>query len=162
MFERELTLFQFNLNFLRMLAADIDESDMQSVAFPGANPPAWILGHLAVTTDYAAAMLGLERSCPRSWQKQFAPGTKPADLAPPLPSKTELVEAIETAYRRVSEAAPGASSEMMSQPHEIGLLKSTVLRTKGDVLAHLMTTHIAFHLAQLSAARRNAGKGPLV
>jgi hypothetical protein len=29
-------------------------------------------------------------------------------------------------------------------------------------MAHLMTTHMSFHLAQLSACRRAAGKGPIV
>jgi hypothetical protein len=161
-FEQELTLYKFNLNYLRMLVADIEESDLTSVAFEGANPPAWILGHLAVCTDYAARLLGLERACPRQWHSQFAPGTKPAEMQPPLPSKAELMAAIENGHRRVSEAAGGASAEEMNKPHAVELLKPTNLKTNGDVLAHLMTTHVAFHLAQLSACRRKAGKGPIV
>jgi hypothetical protein len=161
-FERELTLYKFNLNYLRLLAADIPESDLAVAPFAGANPPVWILGHLAVATDYAGKMLGLERACPREWHKQFAPGTKPADLAPPLPTKIDLLAAIENGHRRVSEAAPGASSEAMNAPHTVELLKPTNLKTNGDVLAHLMCTHIAFHLAQLSACRRKAGKAPVV
>ncbi len=162
MFEQELTLFKFNLHYLRMLTADLNESDLGVAPFEGANPPVWILGHLAVSTDYAARLLGLDGTCLRPWQKQFSPGTKPADLKPPLPTKSELLAAIEDVHRRVSEAAGGASAEAMNKPHNLELLKSTVLTTNGDVVAHLMTTHIAFHLAQLSACRRKAGKGPLV
>jgi DinB superfamily len=161
-FERELTLYKFNLNYLRLLTADLAESDMEAAAFEGANPPVWILGHLAVCTDYAARQLGLEPACPREWHKQFAPGTKPSDLQPALPTKAELMAAIENGHRRASQAAPGASAEAMSQPHTVELLTPTNLKTNGDVLAHLMTTHIAFHLAQLSACRRRAGKGPIV
>jgi hypothetical protein len=161
-FERELTLFKFNLKYLRMLVADLEESQMTAVAYPGANPPVWILGHLAVTMDFAARMLGLEAACPRPWHKQFAPGTKPADLEPPLPTKEELMAAIEGQHRRVSEAAPGASADVMNAPHAVEILKPTVLKTTGDVMAHLMTTHMAFHLAQLSACRRSTGKGPIV
>jgi len=161
-FERELTLYKFNLNYLRLLVADIDEAAMSVAAFEGGNTPVWILGHLAVATDYAGRVLGLDRACPRSWHKQFAPGSKPADVEVPYPAKSELLAAIESGHRRVAEAAPHASPEAMNQPHAIELLKPTFLKTNGDVLAHMMCTHIAFHLAQLSACRRHAGKGPIV
>jgi len=162
MFERELTLYKFNLNYLNLLAADIDEAGWAMAPFPGANPPVWIMGHLAVATDYAARLLGLDRVCPREWHVQFAPGTKPENLKPPLPKKEELLTAIENGHRRVSEAASKASIEAMRQPHAIELLKPTVLKSVGDVLAHLMCTHPSFHLAQLSACRRKTGKGPVV
>lgn len=162
MFERELTLYKFNLNYLRLLAADIDESQLGVAPFPGANPPIWILGHLAVATDSAGRLLGLDPACPSHWQKQFAPGSKPSELQAPLPTKSELLAAIENGHRRVTEAAPTASSEAMNAPHNAEILKRTNLKTNGDVLAHLMCTHISFHLAQLSACRRHAGKGPVV
>ena len=79
-----------------------------------------------------------------------------------MPTKIDLLAAIENGHRRVSEAAPGASGEVMNVPHAVELLKPTNLKTNGDVLAHLMCTHIAFHLAQLSACRRKAGKAPVV
>jgi hypothetical protein len=162
MFERELTLYKFNLNYLRLLAADIEEAQMQECAFPGANPPIWILGHLAVSTDYAGRILGLERACPREWHVKFAPGSKPAELQPPLPTKDELLAAIENGHRRVAEALPNASAEALNKPHEVELLRPTVLKTVGDVLGHLMCTHAAFHLAQLSACRRKSGKAHVV
>ncbi len=162
MFERELTLYKFNLSFIRTLAADLDEDDLGRVPFPGANPPVWILGHLAVATDYAGRILGLKPVCPRQWHAQFGPGTKPADVPQPWPSKGDLLSAIETGHRRVSEAAPTASSEAMNQPHAVELLKTTNLSTVGDVAAHLMTNHESFHIAQLSACRRHKGKGPII
>lgn len=162
MLERELTLFVFNRNYLRMLAADLDESALGVAPFEGANPPVWILGHLAISTDFAGRLLGLERACPRDWHVKFAPGSKPGDLKPPLPTKAELVEALESGCRRVIEAVPGAKADALNQPHAVELLKTTVLKTNGDVLAHLMCTHFSFHLAQLSACRRRSGKGPIV
>jgi len=161
-FERELTLYKFNLNYLRLLAADLDDANLGKPAFPGGNPPVWILGHLAVATDYAGKLLGLRPQCPREWHVQFAPGTKSADVAAPYPSKGDLLGAIEAGHRRVSEAVPTASSEAMSQAHAVELLKPTVLKTVGDVLAHLMTTHESFHISQLSACRRSCGKGTIV
>ncbi len=108
MLERELTLYKFNLNYLRRLLADIAEADMTATPFAGANPPVWILGHLAVATDYAGRMLGLERACPRDWHAKFSPGSKPADLQAPLPTKAELLAAIENGHRRVADAAPAS------------------------------------------------------
>ncbi len=158
MFERELTLYQFTLNHLRLLAADIDDAQLHVPPFEGANPPVWILGHLAVATDYAGRILGLEPQCPKPWHAQFGPGSKPAELKSPLPGKAELVTAIERGNRRVSEAVPKASADVLSQPHSVEILKPTNLKTLGDVLAHLMTTHQAFHVAQLSMCRRKSGK----
>lgn len=162
MFERELTLYKFNLNYLRLLAADLDESTMGVAPFPGANPPVWILGHLAVATDYAARILGLQAACPKQWHAQFAPGSKPSELKTPGPTKSELLAAIENGHHRVSEAAPKTSSEAVNKPHSVELLKTTNLATVGDVLAHLMCTHESFHIAQLSACRRGAGKTAIV
>jgi hypothetical protein len=107
-------------------------------------------------------MLGLKRACPREWHAQFAPGTKPADLKAPLPTKEELVGAIEAGYTRIAEAAPSASAEVLDQPHQVELLAPTVLKTNGDVLGHLLCTHFSFHLAQLSGCRRAGGKAPIV
>jgi hypothetical protein len=161
-FERELTLYQFTLNHLRLLAVDIKEPDMNVAPFEGANPPVWILGHLAVATDYAGRMLGLPAICPKQWHAQFGPGSKPTELKAPLPTKGDLLAAIEAGHRRVSEAAPEANAEAMNQPHSVEILKTTNLKTNGDVVAHLMTTHQAFHVAQLSACRRKKGLGPFV
>jgi hypothetical protein len=161
-FERELTLYQFNLNYLRMLAGEIEECELAVAPFPGANPPVWILGHLAVATDYAGRLLGLEPACPPQWHSQFAPGSNPSALTSPLPTKGDLMAAIEKGHRRVSEVAPHAAQEAMDKPHKVELLKHTNLKTTGDVLAHLMCTHPALHVAQLSACRRKAGKPPIV
>jgi hypothetical protein len=162
MFERELTLYQFNLDYTKTLARDLDDGALHERPFAGGNPPVWILGHLAVSTDYAGRMLGLRPACPKEWHRQFGPGSKPDELAQPLPTKADLVTAIETGCRRVMEAAPNASAEFMDQPHSVELLKPTPLKTNGEVMAHLMTTHFSFHIAQLSACRRASGKGPFV
>jgi hypothetical protein len=161
-FDRELTLYKFTLNYLRLLAADLDDAQLGVAPFEGANPPVWILGHLAVATDYAGRMLGQKPACPREWHKQFGPGSKPADLSEPLPTKADLMTAIEQGCNRVTEAVPTADAEAMNQPHAVEILKTTVLKTNGDVVAHLMTTHPMFHIAQLSACRRKSGKGPIV
>jgi hypothetical protein len=162
MFETQLTLYKFNLNYLRMLAADFAEEDLGRPPYPGGNPPIWILGHLAVATDYAGKMLGLRPACPREWHAQFAPGTSPAAIKTPYPTKADLVGAIENGHRRVAEALAAADAEALAQPHQVEILRQTILKTNAEVLSHLMCTHESFHIAQLSTCRRASGKPHVV
>ena len=162
MFEHQQTLFEFQLNYIKLLSADLDDADLGQSPFPGANPPVWILGHLAVCTDYAARILGQKPECPREWHQCFAPGTNPAAVPQPYPSKADLLTALENGHRRVVAALAEADPEPLNQPHAIELLKATNLKTNGDVLSHLMCSHPAFHVAQLSACRRAKGKPPVI
>ncbi|MBX7166235.1 MAG: DinB family protein [Pirellulales bacterium] len=162
MFTHERTLYRFNLSMVQLIAADIPDDELRLVPFPGANPPAWILGHLAICTDFAARLLGLGRECPRAWHAMFGPGSKPAELGDNVPSKAELLAALVAGHARVTEAARTADPAAMQQPQTVEVLKGTPLETIGDVLAHLMCTHESFHIAQLSACRRKLGKAPLI
>jgi hypothetical protein len=80
----------------------------------------------------------------------------------PYPTKAELMTAIENGCRRCVAALATADTEMLNQPHAVELLKRSNLKTNADVLCHLMATHAAFHVAQLSACRRGKGKRPLI
>ena len=95
MFETELRLYEFMKGFCLLLVADVGEDQLAHRAFPEGNPPGWILGHLAICTDYALKMLGGERACPRDWQVKFAPGSTPADALDGYPSKAELLALFE-------------------------------------------------------------------
>lgn len=159
MFERECTLYAFVLGYAQRLVADLDEAEMAVQPAPGMNPPAWILGHLAIATDYALRLLGEATACPRDWHVRFGPGSVPPADPAAYPSKAELMAALERGHERVDTAARRATPERLEQPHgvEIAFLKEP-LPTVGDLLAHLMTTHEAAHLGQLSAWRRLQGK----
>ncbi len=150
MLEQLATLHEFQVGYVKMLAADLDDSDLGQSPFAGANPPVWILGHLAVATDYAGRMLGLRPECPREWHKYFAPGTNPADVPQPYPSKADLLAALDNGCRRCVAALAEADTAALAQPHAVELLKRTNLKTNADVLCHLMSTHAAFHAAQRS------------
>src|SRR5690606_23761328 len=119
------TLHEFQLNYIKLLAADLDDADLGIAPFPGANPPVWILGHLAVCTDYAARLLGERPVCPREWHKQFAPGTKPAEVPQPYPSKRDLVGAIINGHERVATALQNADMAKLNEPHAVELLKAS-------------------------------------
>ncbi|MEQ8208462.1 MAG: DinB family protein [Lacipirellulaceae bacterium] len=154
------TLYAFNLGYCQRLVEDITEEELLTVPTEGVNPPGWLLGHLAICTDYALANLGAEKQCPEAWHKMFGPKSKPAAPGSDHPSKAELMEALETGHKLVTEASMNVSTEQLSGPNPIEFLRGP-LPTVGDLLAHLMATHEASHIGHLSNWRRQMGRPPL-
>jgi hypothetical protein len=116
------------------------------------------LTHLAICTDYAAQLWGGPAKCPKEWHQRCPPGSKVLSDRNAYASKQELMSALEAGHARVNEAAAKAGDEVLRQPHSI---KLTFVRetfpTVGELVAHLMTTHVSFHLGQLSTWRRMMG-----
>ncbi len=160
MFEREITLYAFNLAHLQRVAADLADDLLDEQPAPGLKPARWVLGHLAIATDLGLRCLGQAEHCPREWHEAFGPGS-PLDAQGRQPSKAELVAGIEAGHGYVIAALPNADPEHLASRHKIAILRATPLVTWGDVVAHLMTNHAAFHISQLSACRRQAGHAPL-
>jgi uncharacterized damage-inducible protein DinB len=157
MFEREQTLNSLMRHFAKALVKDIDDADMAKQPFEGANHPAWILGHIVVSTDGVLRTLGQAPTAPPEWQPLFGRGsTVSADRAA-YPSKAALLAAVETAFDRASAAAAATSEDQIAGPHQVEMLQRG-LPTKGDLIAMLLTTHVAQHLGQLSAWRRAMGR----
>jgi hypothetical protein len=162
MFERQLRLYGFMNGLLQRLMADVDEERFQQPLCEGGNSPAWVLAHLAIVNDYALRNLGEQRVAPAEWHKRFRPGASPKDDPSPLPTKAEIFQTLEAGRRRVFEAAAKADPNAMSQPQTAEILKDTPIKTIGDVMDHLLTTHFAFHVGQISAWRRLEGKSFLI
>jgi hypothetical protein len=158
MFEREIRLNGLMYGLLHKLLHEVDETRFQHPLVESGNSPAWILSHLAVVNDYCLKNLGEQRILPAEWHKRFRPGATPKDDPSPLPSKAELLETLEAGRRRISEAVAKADPEKMEQPQNSDFFKDSPVKTIGDVVAHLLTTHFAFHLGQISAWRRLEGQ----
>lgn len=162
MLEQQCRLYKFNLFVLENMVADIQESEMAHQPAPDTNPPLWILGHLAVATDYASRALGVPTACPKQWHVDFGPGSTPLKMHGPAPTKAELLEAIRSGHQRVTAAAAQANAEQLAVPHSVKILQGTPLETVGDFVTHVMNTHEAMHIGQLSMWRRMTGRKPLV
>jgi len=67
-----------------------------------------------------------------------------------------------TSWEGFLPAAVRADPDRMSQPQTSDFFKGSPVETIGDVVAHLMTSHLAFHLGQISAWRRLQGRPPLI
>ncbi len=161
MFETELKLYELMRQWCHRMAADIDPAQLAHQPAPGIKPPIWVLGHLAVSTDYAARILGLARDCPRPWHVHFGRGSQTVPPDDVRPAKDELLAALDGGHRRVAAAIATADAGALGQPHQVELFQGTPLATLGDLVGHLLTTHEAFHLGQLSTWRRQMGYLPM-
>ncbi len=149
---------RFMLDYLEKLTAVMTPEDLQT-SHGGMNPPGWILGHLAIVAD-AAPYLKLPRKCPFSWHRAFSPRSTPSDEMPQQ-TVAEWMAVIRAGYERVLAALPTLDESLLAEPHGFDILDGTKIETKGQLLIHVLTTHLATHIGQLSAWRRNQGHAPL-
>ena len=155
------TLYRFNLGLCESLMQDIEQGEMLHQPAPGVNPPAWILGHLAIVNDFALEMLGAAKRCPAAWGALFGPQSDPSAIDPEAcPTKEELLTEIRDGFAATCELLPGADLTAMTEPNPIVPLRGA-LPTTGDLLAHILSTHAAGHLGHLSNWRRQMGRPPL-
>jgi hypothetical protein len=148
----------------RQILTDIPDDRMLFRPTPESNPALWILGHLAASADSAAARMGAEPRFPKAFAPLFQRSSDPATLAatPNLPSRVELMSILTSAHEQIASRLPKVPAEALAQPHGVPFLADSPAKTVGDVLVHLLTTHLGFHTAQLSLIRRQLGHKPLL
>lgn len=161
MFEAEAMLNRMNRTYLNRLMADYPEKDLDLEPQPGLHSARWILAHLAIVADFAAKHLGQPFECPAEWLKAYGPTSPPGTNPAVIPSREELMASITKGYERVIQAAQAAPAELLAKPHDLERLKWTNLITKGELVSHVLATHFALHLGQLSTLRRLLGFEPL-
>lgn len=158
MIEREILLYDFMQMYATALVSDIDDSQFALQPFPGANHPAWIIGHLCVCEDSSARSLGARSVCPEGWYDLFEPGTTPQSDAQRsiYPSKEVLFEQLDRGHHALCDIVRTVDDAIWSEPNPIDVLRE-LLPTQADAVAHVMTTHPAMHCGQLAAWRRAMG-----
>lgn len=154
------TLYGFNHDYCQNLLADISEDELLTQPSDDVNTPAWLLGHLAICTDFALGILDREKQLPREWMVYFGPGSKPTPGERTWPSKQAMWESYSKGHELVDAATRDFDPELLAKPNAIEFL-AAALPTAGDLLAHLMTTHESSHLGHLSNWRRQMGRPPL-
>jgi uncharacterized damage-inducible protein DinB len=162
MFNYETGLNKFNRAYLDNVLADLPDDQLDVQPHPELHSARWILCHLAIAADYAFKMLDMPTLCSKAWHKNYGPSSQPGTAADVKPSRTELLAAIDDGYTKLCHALPTVSVEHLSVPHGVPLLEGTLLKTRGDLVCHILTTHFAFHVGQLSVNRRMMGRAPLV
>ena len=117
-----LTLYNFTLSMCERLMADISQEEMEVQPTKGVNTPAWILGHLAICTDFALNLLGQPMRLPKSWHAEFGPGSSPLPQRPPYPSREELLAALCDGHAAVVAALSNADEKVLAGPNPLSAM----------------------------------------
>ncbi len=160
MFERESMLNRLLVESFKMLVADIPADRIYEAAPGNGHPPVWVMGHLAICAELGQKYCGGAIAHPE-WLKTFGPGSTDQIEDTGDYSKEQFSAVITEGYPALAQMAREADESALSGPHGVPLLEGTPIQTAGDLVAHLLTSHLSFHLAQLSGWRRAAGHGPL-
>ena len=158
-----LTLYAFTLAMCERLMGDIPQEEMEHQPTAGVNPPAWILGHLVICTDYALNIMGQPMRQPKEWHGEFGPGSHPLPQKHSYPTRDELLTALRTGHAEVVAALASVDPKRLTAPNPLAQFPFLIetLPTAGDLLAHILSTHEAAHLGHLSNWRRQTGRKPL-
>jgi hypothetical protein len=120
------------------------------------NHAAWVLGHLTSVFDSMIAVWGEKPTMSPEWKELFNVPSRPLPDRSKYPSKAELWDAYEKAYRRIVERVRQARPEEFDQEFPNPRLRP-LLPTVGMAMVHILTSHQGQHLGQLSAWRRAQG-----
>lgn len=156
MFDNEITINEFQLGLCTRIAADLPESQLFQPAAGHGHPPVWVLGHLAICAELGQKWLGGKLSHPR-WMVLFGPGSSDQVADDGKLTPQALVDANIEGYAKFRELAALADPQRMLEPHGVELLHGTAIQTVGHFITHLLTSHLAFHMSQLSSCRRTGG-----
>lgn len=156
-----LVLNRFNRVYLDRLLADLPEELWDVQPQPGLHSVRWILAHLAICVDFGMKQLNLPGMCPADWLAAYGPRSSPGTAEQIRPSRQQLLDVIERGYELLISEASRADPSILELPQQLSLLPGNPLRTRRDLLGHLLVTHFAVHLGQLSSLRRLLGKPPL-
>lgn len=149
-------LVKFALDYLKTIAADLEDSDLTTLSESTGKTPQWILGHLRIASEFGSKILGAEPGCGDDWFAAYGPGSQPGDSNAPEFTIASVLADIEQGYLRLLELSKNASKELLDTEHEFAPLKPAISNNR-DFMSHLLTTHITYHLAQLSACRQGKG-----
>jgi hypothetical protein len=156
-----LAVFRFTLGYAEKLAADLADAELAAQPQPGMNHAAWVLGHVALGSDFVPLLLGQEMLTDEAWTATFGPGSTPVGDRAAYPSKDQLMATMRKAHARAIEVLAQATTQQLDAPNETRFFPAE-FPTVGALITHLMTTHAALHLGQLSAWRRALGKGSVL
>jgi hypothetical protein len=150
-----LNAFGINRAYGAQLLADIPADQFTHQPAGLKNHPAWTVGHLAVSLDAAADLLGGGQELPENWSKLFGMGSQPTGDAAAYPDKATLVASLESQCERVAAAYESATpGQLAGQTPEAF---RNMLPTVEAAIVFLLTGHHATHLGQLSSWRRAMG-----
>ena len=151
---------RYLLSLAEPILAGLDDSHCALEPQPGAKTAGWLIGHLAVSGDFARRLYGRSPLCPPEWRAAFNPGSQPSGNAVDYPPMATLREMFQQVYADVCAAAWEADPPALTAINPFAPARAA-FPTAGDFAAYLRTGHLAYHLGQLVTWRAAAGLGRL-
>ena len=136
------------------MAEGIDDEQFHTAQGDGGHSPAWITGHLALGMDFALNMMGDRPEKLEEMMPVFGPGSS-GDVGTDW-TRDQLVGHLRSAGDKVSGRLPELTPSFLDEPQQTPFLQDK-LPLVGDLLGHLVSTHLALHAGQLSQWRRSHG-----
>lgn len=161
MFELLVPLNEFNRDYLKRLLHGIPDDQLDATFGEGSHSARWILVHLAIAVDYGFKQFDLPFAAPQEWHKLYGPGSEPFSDKNVRPTKDVLTKFIHEQYAKLCQVAVDSPGKSLEVPHAVPLLDGTPLKSRADLVGHILTTHFSTHLGQLSSWRRLVGLPPL-
>jgi hypothetical protein len=160
MIDELLNSFRLTLDYLRRLVADVPDADLCRQPHGVVNHPAWVIGHLTYSCQAMGGELGLAPWLPAEWEAKYGTGSVPTSDRSAYPTKAELLAALADGEARLTRRFLELGDAGMEVPLPDERYRDIFPRV-GHAVAHILTSHAAVHVGQVSVWRRVAGYPPL-
>ena len=152
--------YRMGRQMVHMMCADLTEEEFRHQPVPGANSPAWIVGHLAVTARRTAERLGATDLpvLAEEYGGRFGVTRKPAGEQADLGTKAELLALFDACVEKAMAAVRGLPADALDGPPPN---RGPFATTYGEAVL-FGSLHVTMHCGQLSTVRRSLGKPPVV
>src|SRR2546426_12808918 len=110
---------RYLLSLAEPILAGLDDSHCALEPQPGTKTAGWLIGHLAVSGDFARRLCGRPPLCPADWGAAFNPGSQPSREANDYPSMATLRDTFASVYSDLSGPASRADASSLTsiKPH---------------------------------------------
>lgn len=141
---------------LGKMVADVAPERMTQQFPPFVNHPMWQLGHIALTYNGIAKMLGQPSELNDHWGKLFGMGSQPTSDASVYPAKAEMVATFDRLHQKLPALIRGADAAAFAAANPVEKMRP-MLPTVGHLASFLMTSHAFLHVGQMTSWRKLAG-----
>src|SRR6266545_1777960 len=145
--------YRMGRQLVHMMVDDLTAEEFRHQPVPGANSPAWIVGHLAVTARRTAERLGATElpELTEEFIGRFSVTKKSAVAQAELGGKAELLALLDACVEQLIAAIKALPAEALANPPAN---PSPFATNYGEAIL-FGTMHFAMHSGQLSTTRRS-------
>lgn len=152
--ETIISLYDFQLLYLKKLVDNIPEDRLYEKQLEGYNSAGWLLGHLCVEADDLFIYLNLPyTTLDPQWYDWFKNSTGKITDVKNLPSKRILLDTLEERYSLLSTKYLQLTENERKSAHPSNMLKK-IFPNLDSWFAHHLTTHIAIHCGNIAVWKK--------